>query len=110
MAVLPSSASTLHDARRPDVSAYQRSPAAILLDSRRLRDDARDDPALAAAERTRFRDRHRVAHLRLVVFVVRNELRRLALALAVDGVAHLALDGHDHRLVHLVAYDRARQL
>src|SRR5205823_15035801 len=72
-------------------------------DRLRLRDDARHDPALAARQRPRLGDRHRVARLRLVAFVVRDELRRLPLALAVDAVAHLALDGDDDGLLHLVA-------
>ena len=63
-----------------------------LLDLRGLCDDAHDDPPLAAAERPRLCDRHRVAHLGGVVLVVRDELRRLALRLAVDLVADLPLD------------------
>src|SRR5581483_4424585 len=58
----------------------------------------------------RLGDRHRVAHLRFVAFVVRDERRCLLLALAVDAVAHLPLDGDDERLFHLVADDRPRQL
>src|ERR1051325_995152 len=72
--------------------------------------DARDDPALAPRQRARLGDGDRVARLRLVALVVRDELRRLLLALAVDAVAHLALHRDDDGLVHLVADDFAGDL
>ena len=68
------------------------------------------DPALAAAERPGLGDGHYVAHLGLVVLVVRDEFRGLALALAVEFVPHLSLDGDNHRLLHLVADHGAGQL
>src|SRR6187399_1874241 len=77
---------------------------------RRLRHDLRDDPALAAAERARLGDAHRVARFGLVALVVGDELRGAALDLAVDPVAHLALDRDHHRFFHLVADHRAGQL
>src|SRR5688572_13043455 len=72
--------------------------------------DLRHDPPLAARQRPRLGNRHGVAHLGFVLLVVRDKLRRLALRLAVDVVPHLALDGHDDGLVHLVADDRAGDL
>src|SRR5688572_211215 len=68
-----------------------------------LLDDARHDPALPPAHRTTLDDGHAVAHLGRVGFVVRQELRGPALGLAVERIAHLALDRHDHALLHLVA-------
>src|SRR5688572_22915481 len=83
---------------------------ASLLDLRSLGDDARHHPPLAAGERTRLGDGDGVADLRLVVLVVGDELGGLALGLAVDLVADLALDGDDDGLVHLVADDGAGDL
>src|SRR5262245_20910659 len=75
-----------------------------------FRHHPRHDPPLAARERPRFGNRDRVTDLGLILLVVGDELRRLALRLAVDVVTHLALDGHDHGLVHLVADHRAGDL
>src|SRR5262245_34030330 len=72
-------------------------------------DDARHRPALAPAERPGFRDRHLVADLRVVLLVVREELRRALLGLAVDAVLHAPLDGNHHALLHAVADDHALQ-
>src|SRR3954452_18253252 len=73
------------------------------LDPCRLADDARDDPPLAAAQRPALDDEDLVAFLRALL-VVRDELGRAALRLAVQLVPDHALDGHDDRLGHLVAH------
>src|SRR5882672_9969154 len=75
----------------------------------RLFEHARHDPPFPRAERPRFGDVHPVADLRLVPLVVREEPGGHPLALPVELVAHLALDGDDHRLLHLVADDPACQ-
>src|SRR5262245_27865452 len=80
------------------------------LDLVRLLDDARDDPPLAAAERTRLRDVDGVTRLGRVVRVVREERRRSTQRLAVDRMPLLTLHGDDDGLVHLVADDRASEL
>ena len=74
---------------------------------RALTHDARDDPPLALAQRPALDDGDAIADLRGVVFVVRHELRRPALGLAVEAVPHLPLDRNDAGLLHLVADDDA---
>src|SRR5688572_14705475 len=80
------------------------------LDLRRLGNHARHDPPLAPAERPRLGDHHRVPDFRLVALVMSDELRGLALALAVHLVAHLSLDRDHDGLLHLVADDGAGHL
>src|SRR5689334_2261443 len=70
-------------------------------------DDPGDHPPLALAQRPALDDRDAVAYLRGVVFVMRHELRRPALALAVQPVPYLPLDRNDAGLLHLVADDDA---
>src|SRR4029078_12202476 len=81
-----------------------------LLYHRCLGHDLRHDPPLATRQWSRLGNRHGVADLGFVLLVARDELGRLPLRLAVDGVTHLALDGNNDGLVHLVADDRAGDL
>jgi hypothetical protein len=64
-------------------------------------------PPLRRRERPRLLDEDRVARMGVVLLVVGLELRRQADDQLVDRVAGEALDGHDDRLVHLVAHDAA---
>src|SRR5579872_171255 len=72
-----------------------------------LANDALQTPALAAALRARLDDLDGVPDLRRVVLVMDHELRRPALRLAVQAVAHVPLDRDDAALLHLVADDDA---
>src|SRR5690606_12332538 len=96
--------------RAPELSATSRIDriwimASSFLHLRGAVDDARHGPALAGAHRARLGDGDRVAHLRCVALVVRQEARRPLLRLAVDRMLHPAHDRHDDALLHLVAHD-----
>src|SRR5688572_22114878 len=78
-----------------------------LLYRHRGSDNPRHDPPLALAQRPALDDRDAIAHLGGVVLVMRDELRRPALGLAIEAVPHLPLDGNDAGLLHLVADDDA---
>ena len=69
--------------------------------------DRHETPALRRRERPRLLDEDGVADVGVVLLVVGLELRRQADDPLVDRVAGEALDGHDDRLVHLVAHDAA---
>src|SRR5688572_28406471 len=64
-------------------------------------------PALVARQRPALLDRDQVAGAALAVLVVRQQLRRAALVLAVSGVRHVALDQDRDGLLHLGADDLA---
>src|SRR5512135_1574337 len=68
-------------------------------------EDADEPPALGRRERPRLLDEDRVADLSRVLLVMRLELRGQADDALVEPVTGEALDGHDDRLVHLVAHD-----
>src|SRR3954447_9415010 len=68
-----------------------------------LLEDLDDPPALGGRQRAGLLDPHAVADAALVDVVVGLELAGAAEHLAVEGVLDAVLDGHDHRLVHLVA-------
>src|SRR5689334_14453156 len=72
-----------------------------------LLDDRDEAPTLGGGQRTGLHDLDPVADAALVVLVVRLQLDRATHDLAVQGVLHAVLDGHDDRLVHLVADDQA---
>src|SRR5262245_43054808 len=78
-----------------------------LLDLHRLPHHALERPALAAAQRTRLDDLHRVARLRFALLVVHHELRRALFSLAVQPVPHVPFDGDHDALLHLIADDDA---
>src|SRR5262245_53970778 len=82
---------------------------ALLLDLRGALDDAGHRPSLAPAQRPRLRDRHFVPHLGIVGLVVREELRRPLLSLAVHRVLDTAFDGDNDALLHAVADDHPLQ-
>src|SRR5215208_2016618 len=69
--------------------------------------DLADDPALVGRERSRLFDADGIARLALVVLVVRHELARLRDPLVIQAVTAHVVDGHDDRLIHLVADDLA---
>src|SRR5688572_33407699 len=62
-------------------------------------------PALVARQRPALLDRDQVARAAIAVLVVRQQLRRAALVLAVLRVRHVALDQDRDRLLHLCADD-----
>src|SRR6187200_2835486 len=107
--------------RAPELSATSRidriwimgfscqSGAAWRLDRLRLLHNARHDPPLAGRQRPGWHHGHLVAHAG-VLLVVRHEPRGQPELLAVEALAHLALDGDDHALGHLVADDPADNL
>src|SRR5688500_9826526 len=66
-------------------------------------------PALVARQRPTLLDRDQIAGAALAVLVVRQQLRRAALVLAVLRVRHVALDQDRDRLLHLGADDAAGQ-
>src|SRR5689334_20896186 len=70
-------------------------------------DDLDDAPALGRRQRAGLDNRHPVADAALVGLVVRLQLAGAAKDLAVQGVLHPVLDGHDDGLVHLVGDDEA---
>src|SRR3954468_9694314 len=77
------------------------------LDLLGLLDDRRYHPALARAERPALGDGDLVAHLGLVLLVVREEGRGALRRLPVERVPYLPLDRDLHGLLHLVADDNA---
>src|SRR5688500_11721511 len=81
-----------------------RSSRAALL---RPLDDAGDAPALLFAQRAAVDDLDRVAHVGVIVLVVRLEPARAPDGSPIERMSHAALDRDDDGLVHLVAHDLA---
>src|SRR6266496_1931942 len=73
----------------------------------RLLEDLHDPPALCRRQWPGLHQQHPVADAARVLLVVRLQLAGVPQDLAVERMLDPVLDGHHHRLVHLVADDQA---
>src|SRR3989440_11113689 len=96
--------------RAPVLSATRRRDSCWIMALPRRLHDFGQAPVLLLRERTRLDDADEIAHLRLVLLVVRVELRRAADDLLVARVRLERVDLHHDRLVHRARDDDAAAL
>src|SRR2546421_11313518 len=96
--------------RAPVLSATRRRDSCWIMALPRRLHDFGQAPVLLLRERARLDDADEIAHLRLVLLVVRVELRRAAVDLLVARVRLDRVDLHHDRLVHRARDDDAAAL